>query len=173
VIATGNRIVVRVNGTTTANFEDPKRTYAKGHLALQVWHPQTVVQFRKIEIKAFPGGKPAPPADVQPLRDLVAAKEKSRDVVKLRVEAGKDSQVELVAAEIELTEARVRLAEAEGDRAAVVERLQELVTLRQSEKKLVVLLVEAGRQAVSALTEADARIADAEARLVEAKKRVP
>ena len=35
IMATGNRIVVRVNGQTTANFADPKYRYTKGHLALQ------------------------------------------------------------------------------------------------------------------------------------------
>jgi uncharacterized protein (TIGR03067 family) len=60
VIATDNRIVLRVNGATTANFEDPKRAYMKGHLALQVWNPETVVHFRKIEIKELPPVAPAP-----------------------------------------------------------------------------------------------------------------
>jgi uncharacterized protein (TIGR03067 family) len=60
VIATDNRIVVRVNGVTTANFEDPRRAYMKGHLALQVWNPETVVHFRKIEIKELPPVAPAP-----------------------------------------------------------------------------------------------------------------
>jgi WD40 repeat protein len=66
VIATSNRIVVRVNGETTANFADPKRSYAKGHLALQVWQPETVVRFRKIEIRELP---PTPPAPVPVVRE--------------------------------------------------------------------------------------------------------
>src|SRR5262249_28226538 len=53
-MATENRIVVAVNGQTTANFADSKDRYRKGHLALQVWSPETVVQFRKIEIKELP-----------------------------------------------------------------------------------------------------------------------
>src|SRR5207253_5042121 len=54
IMATENRIVVRVNGQTTANFADPSHRYTKGHLALQVWNPETHVQFRKIEIKELP-----------------------------------------------------------------------------------------------------------------------
>jgi formylglycine-generating enzyme required for sulfatase activity/serine/threonine protein kinase len=54
VIAAGPQIIVRIDGRTTANFEDAERLYTKGHIALQVWNPQTVVQFRKIEIKELP-----------------------------------------------------------------------------------------------------------------------
>ncbi|HZL91308.1 MAG TPA: family 16 glycoside hydrolase [Pirellulaceae bacterium] len=56
VIAAGKQIIVRINGQTTANFEDAERRYTKGHIALQVFSPQTVVQFRKIEIKELLAG---------------------------------------------------------------------------------------------------------------------
>src|SRR5262249_47266820 len=58
VIATGKRIVVRINGKPPANFEDPKGTYANGRLALQAWNPETVVHFRKIEIRELAPEKP-------------------------------------------------------------------------------------------------------------------
>src|SRR5581483_2916210 len=60
-----------------------------------------------------------PPAAVQALRDLVAAKERYLGVARARYEAGMVSRVELVDAEIDLTEARIRLAEAEGDQAGI------------------------------------------------------
>ena len=49
VIADGNRIIVRVNESITAEFFDQKPS--SGHIALQQLDPQTVVEFRKIEIR--------------------------------------------------------------------------------------------------------------------------
>jgi len=51
MIARGNRIIVKVNGRTTADYTDRKHRYASGHIVLQQQTPQTVVEFRKIEIK--------------------------------------------------------------------------------------------------------------------------
>jgi hypothetical protein len=51
VIAAGNRIVIRVNGITTTDYTDEKRTYSSGHIALQKCMPPTVAEFRRIEIK--------------------------------------------------------------------------------------------------------------------------
>jgi uncharacterized protein (TIGR03067 family) len=168
VIATGNRIVVRINGTTTANFEDPKRTYAKGHVALQVWHPQTVVHFRKIELRELPSGGPPDPAVVQSLREAIRAKESTRNVTRARVDAGAAAPMELVAAEAELAEARIRLAQAERDNATVVKHLQNLVALREEERHLYSLRVKAGADAVDVLNQAEGRLADAKARLAQA-----
>jgi hypothetical protein len=55
VIAEGNHIVVKVNGKTTADYIDEKRLYSSGHIALQQLDAQTVVEFRKIEIKELKG----------------------------------------------------------------------------------------------------------------------
>jgi hypothetical protein len=64
VIADGNHITIKVNGKTTVDFVDEKRTCTKGHLALQVIGPGTVVQFRKIEVKELsPSGGRAPGAE--------------------------------------------------------------------------------------------------------------
>ncbi len=49
VIADGNRIVVKVNQSITAEFIDQKPS--SGHIALQQLDTQTVVEFRKIEIR--------------------------------------------------------------------------------------------------------------------------
>jgi serine/threonine protein kinase len=51
VIATDNHIVVKVNGKTTANFVDAGRSFPMGHIALEKYRPQTIVEFRKIEIR--------------------------------------------------------------------------------------------------------------------------
>jgi len=51
MIAQDNRIIVKVNGRTTADYTDRKHRFASGHIALQQHDPQTVVEFRKIEIK--------------------------------------------------------------------------------------------------------------------------
>jgi len=51
VIVRGNHIVILVNGQKTVDFIDRNNNYARGHLALQVYDPATVVQFRKIEVK--------------------------------------------------------------------------------------------------------------------------
>jgi hypothetical protein len=50
-----------VNGQKTVDFIDKNNTYVRGHLALQVYDPATVVQFRNIELKelkSVPEGLP-------------------------------------------------------------------------------------------------------------------
>jgi tetratricopeptide (TPR) repeat protein len=56
VIARGPRITIKVNDVTTVNdFEDPLFRFRQGHLMLQQGGAETVVAFRKIEIKELPG----------------------------------------------------------------------------------------------------------------------
>jgi hypothetical protein len=50
VIAENNHFITKINGKEAANSSDPLDRHQTGHLALQVWHPNTLVQFRKIEI---------------------------------------------------------------------------------------------------------------------------
>jgi len=57
VVAEGNHIVVKVNGKTTAEYTDDKRQFTGGHLVLQQLYPETVAEFRKIEIKELDKGK--------------------------------------------------------------------------------------------------------------------
>jgi formylglycine-generating enzyme required for sulfatase activity/predicted Ser/Thr protein kinase len=59
LIAEGNRIVVKVNGRTTADYVDGARRFDSGHIALQQHDPQTVVEFRKIEIRELALAAPA------------------------------------------------------------------------------------------------------------------
>jgi serine/threonine protein kinase len=54
VIAEGNHVVVKVDGRTTADYIDDRRLLASGHIALQQWKPETVVEFRKIEVREIP-----------------------------------------------------------------------------------------------------------------------
>lgn len=54
ITARGHRVNVRVNGILTASSQDRKTGLTCGHIALQQSTPQTIVQFRKIEIRAFP-----------------------------------------------------------------------------------------------------------------------
>ncbi|MFL5340031.1 MAG: family 16 glycoside hydrolase [Gemmataceae bacterium] len=54
VVATGNHLVTKLNGAPIVSKDDASNMYRKGHFALQVWSPGTVVKFRKIEIKELP-----------------------------------------------------------------------------------------------------------------------
>ncbi|MCI0743678.1 MAG: DUF1080 domain-containing protein, partial [Gemmataceae bacterium] len=57
VIARGDRISIKVNGVTTVDeFQDG--TFQRGHLALQQAGEETIVQFKKIEIKELPPSQP-------------------------------------------------------------------------------------------------------------------
>jgi outer membrane protein TolC len=113
--------------------------------------------------------KPADPAAVQALRDLVAAKGRAQEVTRLRFEAGHANALDHALAKIELIEARVRLAEAEGDRAAVVPLREDLVARREEERQFIATLVEVGRAPPDDLDRAVARVADAKARLASAR----
>ena len=54
IIVRGNHIVTRVNGQPATDFVDTAAPIPRGHIALQVHGPETVVRFRKIEIKELP-----------------------------------------------------------------------------------------------------------------------
>jgi WD40 repeat protein/nitroreductase len=61
VIVEGNHILIKINGKTTADFTDEKRRFTSGHIALQQFLPQTVAEFRKVEIKELNATKPPEP----------------------------------------------------------------------------------------------------------------
>jgi serine/threonine protein kinase len=58
VIAEGNRVIVKVNGQTTADYSDPERRFARGHISLLAMNRDRdglrYLEFRKIEIKELP-----------------------------------------------------------------------------------------------------------------------
>jgi tRNA A-37 threonylcarbamoyl transferase component Bud32 len=70
VVVQGNHIVVKTNGETTAEYTDEERHFASGHIALQQHTPQTVVEFRKVEIKELPAAAPGPPEPEKPFVPL-------------------------------------------------------------------------------------------------------
>ncbi len=114
--------------------------------------------------------KSAPASEVvQPLRDAVAAKGRALEYVKKRFEGGLASKLDALVAEAEWTEARIKLAEAEGDKPAVIERLEELVKQRSEERELVAFRVELGADRRELLDHADARLAEAKSRLARVK----
>jgi hypothetical protein len=51
VIAVGDRIRILVNGKQTVDYTDPKKTYTKGHFALQGHDPGSVMTFKRVEYK--------------------------------------------------------------------------------------------------------------------------
>ncbi|MGH7140336.1 MAG: 3-keto-disaccharide hydrolase [Pirellulales bacterium] len=54
VVATDNHMTVKVNGKITASQVDAGRSFPIGQIALEKYRPQTVVEFRKIEIREDP-----------------------------------------------------------------------------------------------------------------------
>jgi uncharacterized protein (TIGR03067 family) len=54
IIAEGNHLVTRINGEKVVNIVEGFNAYKKGHIALQTWRADTVVNFHKIEIKELP-----------------------------------------------------------------------------------------------------------------------
>jgi hypothetical protein len=63
VIAEGDRLTVLVDGKTVSKVrDDGPDAFRRGSLGLQVYSPETVVQFRKIEIKKLPLSATAEPA---------------------------------------------------------------------------------------------------------------
>ena len=112
-------------------------------------------------------------AAVQPLRNLVAAKERSLKIAQGRFEAKVGTRMEVLAAEVEHTEARIRLAEAEQQKSAGRALLKELVAQRQEERDLISRMVERGVATQDELNQADARLADASARLAQANSNNP
>jgi len=57
VIADGNQIIIKLNGKTTVKFVDEKKTYTKGHFAIQQHDPTSVIKVRKIEVRELPKSK--------------------------------------------------------------------------------------------------------------------
>jgi serine/threonine protein kinase len=64
VLAQGNRIMVKVNGETTADYTDSKRLFGRGCIALQQQDSATVAEFRRIEVKELAPVEAAPAPNV-------------------------------------------------------------------------------------------------------------
>jgi hypothetical protein len=124
-----------------------------------------------------PGPKPAAaqpvPAAIQALRDLVAAKERSLTSAQSLFNAAEVTRLQVLGAEVELVEARLRLAEAEQQQPAMIEFLKNLVARRQEARWLTEETVKAGGVPQDELNQADARLADAQARLAKVEIQAP
>ena len=81
---------------------------------------------------------------LKPLREFVAAQQKNRDQVKIREKEGMANQMQLVFAEVEFLEARIRLAQAERNQSQVIALLESLVTQRLEEKRITSVKIEVG-----------------------------
>jgi hypothetical protein len=173
IIAQQKRIQTLVNGQVVNDFIDSERKFRRGHIALASWEDsriKTRVEFRKVDVKVLApdAGAAAPePAVVQPLRELVAAKQRSLKIAQGRFEAKVGTRMEVLAAEIEHIEARIRLADAERQRTTVAALLKELVAHREEERRLLAQMVQARVATPDELNQADARLAEAKARLAE------
>ena len=56
IIADGNHIKIMVNGKTVVDYVDEKKTYQKGHLALQQHDPGSVVHYKNLRMRKLPPG---------------------------------------------------------------------------------------------------------------------
>ena len=113
--------------------------------------------------------KARPAAVGNPLRDKVAALQNTRDIVKQRHDAGVANAGELARAEVDVADARVALAEADGDSTAARTHLEELVKHRRADRDFVAARVNEGVQKPEDRNAAEVRLADARARLVKAQ----
>ena len=149
-----------LNGKEVSRTSDA--SYARGEIQLEVAGFDTVVQFRKIEIKELPASSPDA-AVVKALRDLVSAKEASLEAVKADVAAGKLRIVAATIAEIEVIEARIRVAEEERDNSSVILLLEQLLAKREEEKTQIASLVTAGHENAETLARVTVQITIAKA----------
>ena len=125
------------------------------------------------DMKSKPPAEKPSTAVVQGLRELVAARDRALKTTQARVDAGHAPAVEQTFAQIELIEGQIRLASVEGDHAAVLSLLKDLVAHREDERRNVETLIEAGRATPGDLDQVDARLAEAKTRLAQAQPAAP
>jgi hypothetical protein len=53
LIADGNHIIVKVGETITADYIDVNHRFDVGHIAFELPNPETLIEFRKIELREF------------------------------------------------------------------------------------------------------------------------
>jgi formylglycine-generating enzyme required for sulfatase activity/serine/threonine protein kinase len=107
--------------------------------------------------------------EVKALRELVAIRQRGRDAIEERFKAGQEPPTAVVTADVELIDARIRLAEAENQPEAVLTLLKELVAKHTEVRTLTKQLVDAGIQPQAVLDAVDARLAEAKIRLAKAE----
>jgi hypothetical protein len=93
LIVQGDRIIIKVNGTTTVDYTDEKRYKSSGHIVLQQHNPRTVGQFRNIEIKELKAksakGKTPPGAEEKQKLDKTTIEQAIRRVISEDRELGR------------------------------------------------------------------------------------
>jgi serine/threonine protein kinase len=112
-------------------------------------------------------------AVVQGLRELIVTKEAVREEVKALHQAGTKTELDLIYPEIDLCEARIQLAKAEGDDVAYAALLKRFVALRVQERSMVDAHVAAGKLQPDELERADSSLVDARGRLAKALAETP
>ena len=122
----------------------------------------------KVKEIVFTGDK-----TITALEGLVTTANKNRQRAREQFEAGIINKGKVVAAEIDLIDAQVRLAEAKRDRAEVVKLLEGLVTQRTAERDFTATRHDAGQVSAEELNGAETRLAEAKVRLAEAKAAGP
>lgn len=121
------------------------------------------VWIKDVELVAAP--LPENAAELAAIREIIAAKLRSRDAIKAGFEEGQLPAIKLSQAEAELIEARIQLAEAARPPESIEPLLVSLLTVLQEERALVEKLIAAGNVKASDLADIDARIAAVKVRL--------
>ena len=84
LIASGNHIIVKIDGKVVLDYVDAKKSFTRGRIALQKWGPPTRVAYKNIRIKELSGERlrgtdvkppPPPPREVDLLKLVDPAKD--------------------------------------------------------------------------------------------------
>jgi hypothetical protein len=121
------------------------------------------VWIKDVELVTAP--LPVNAAELDAIREIIAAKLRSRDAVRAGFEEGQLPAIKLTQAEAELIEARIQLAEAARPPESIEPLLVSLLTVLQEERGFVEKLIAAGTVKATDLADIDARIAAVIARL--------
>ena len=168
VVAEGEGITLKVNGKTTLQGKFGYHKVKRGPIGLQFPGDGRTIEFRNVWINPLRNAK-AKDDVVAALRQVAAAKKKTRDATEARVKAGSATKSELLADEIDHLESMFKIADAEGDEADRVQTLQEILKRREEERRLVEQRIKAKVVPESAMNAADAAIAEVKSRISRAK----
>ena len=141
--------------------------------------PSNQSQSTGLRLARVPSGTPSPAAMtpdstvVQALRELVAAKDSERDQVKQSVLDGQLNKLDLVYAELDATEARIQLTQAEQNVVANLAAFRRMVAFREQERELILEQLKAGTVKEDVLERTDSGLADARGRLNKAIAEAP
>jgi uncharacterized protein (TIGR03067 family) len=169
IIVEGSHITIKIDGVVTAEatLDDMGKT---GSFDIATFHDGSFLSIRKIEMKELTST--TSPALTE-LRRVVVVSEGLLRQTRERYAAGAIPVSDVTAAEIDLLEARIPLAEAEQKPGDVWHLLRELVVKREAELEFARKLVEAGRMPTSTVNVADKRVALARARVAQFETKLP